>query len=43
MKIDWLDKIIGDVCSHQDLLVLSRKEEQLEDRPTELLGEIERV
>lgn len=42
-KIDWLDKIIGNICIRRDRFALSRREEQLETRLTELLRETEKL
>lgn len=30
VRVDWIDKVIGDVSIRRDRLILSRKEEQLE-------------
>lgn len=43
VRVDWLDKVIGDVSIPRDRLVLLRKEEQLEARLAELLREAGRV
>lgn len=43
VKIDWLHKIIGDICNRRDRFVLSRKVEQLKARLTELWEEPKKV
>lgn len=41
--IQWLDRVIDDICNHRDHLVLIQKEEPLSTRLAELQEVTERV
>lgn len=43
VKVEWIDRAIGDICNYRDQTILSQKKEQLEARLAKLQEEIEHV
>lgn len=43
IRVDWLDRAIGDICSRRDQAVLASKRDQLSNRAAKLREELRKV